>query len=309
MGADTTEAGVPTRDGIYGAVPEGLYHADRGSLSVSGAKLLLPPSCPARFKERMDNPPPPKRIFEFGHLVHLEVLGEGVETVEIDADNYRTKAAREARDRARENGKVPVLVGADANDDFYAELGKARAMAAAVHSHPEANALFAGDGRPEMAMYATDPETGVRLRGRADWISSTHIVDVKTSTTSNPDELKRKFWSLGYHLQAAWYRDLAAAIGLGTLGFRFVVIEKEPPYLVTVINYDGEALAEGARLNRQAINLYARCRERNEWPGYTDTTVTLSLPYRALKDRDQAIYNEAADLERNWDDFFSTSDN
>ena len=101
MAADVTEAAVPERDGIYGWVPEALYHRDSGSLSFSGAKLLLPPSCPAKFKERMDNPPKPKRIFEFGHLVHLEVLGKGVDTVEIDANDYRTKAAREARDRAR----------------------------------------------------------------------------------------------------------------------------------------------------------------------------------------------------------------
>ena len=41
----------------------------------------------------------------------LKVLGDGVDTVEIDADSYRTKAAREQRDAAHAAGKIPVLVG------------------------------------------------------------------------------------------------------------------------------------------------------------------------------------------------------
>lgn len=280
----TTDYGVPAKDGIYGWVPEDVYHADRGSLSVSGAKLLLPPSCPAKFKARMDAPQKPKRIFEFGHLVHLEVLGKGVETVEIDADNYRAKAAREARDKARTDGKVPVLVGAEANDDFYAELGKAKAMAAKVHNDPRTGPLFDREGQAEKSLYFTDPETGVRLRGRTDWITwidgRLTCVDVKTSATANPAELDRKFWSLGYHMQNAWYRDLIVSLGLSDdPDFAFVVIEKDDPYVLTgPVRYDADDVAEGRRLNREAIELYARCRDANNWPEYTDGPLTVHLP-------------------------------
>lgn len=314
--ADVTEAGVPAKDGIYGWVDESTYHGDRGSLSVSGAKLLLPPSCPAKFKAHMDAPQKPKRIFEFGHLVHLEILGKGVQTVEIDANDYRTKAAREARDKARDNSKVPVLVGADANDDFYAELGRAKAMAAKVHNDPVAGQFFANGGEAEKSLYWRDPETGVRLRGRTDWLTwidgRLTCVDVKTSTTANPEELERKFWSLGYFMQFAWYRKLLIELKLADdPDFVFVVVEKEEPYAVSVVDYDLEALEEGQRLNRQAINTYTECRAANHWPEYTDQRVTLSLPRYALAARDRAIYNEATELERNWDDFFGndTSNN
>ena len=309
MPADTTEIGVPDTDGIYGWVPEDIYHADQGSLSVSGAKLLLPPSCPAKFKERMDNPPPAKRHFEFGHLVHLEVLGKGVETVELPFDDYRTKAAREARDDARARGKVPVLVGPKANDDIGVELAKARTMADKIRNDPEAGPLFAR-GHAEKSLYWTDPDSGVRLRGRVDWLTTIDgrltCVDLKTSTTANPAELERKFWQHCYHMQNAWYRRLLIELGMSDdPDFVFVVAEKEPPFAVTVVRYDQEAIAEGDRLNRQAIDLYVECRTANHWPEYTDHSVTLSLPYVALKARDQAIYNEAVELERNWDDFFN----
>lgn len=283
---DKTDAnGVPTRDGIYGWVDEQAYHADRGSLSVSGAKLLLPPSCPAKFREQQDNPPPPKRVYDFGSFFHLIVLGKGVDIVEIDADNYRTKAAREQRDAAHAAGKVPVLVGAGANDDFAAEIGKAQAMADSVLAHPIAGELLTHPRNlVEQAIYATDPKTGVRLRGRTDCLhfaddGRVTIIDIKTSATVNPAEMVRKWFNLNYFMQDAWYRDLLVAAGLADdPDFVFVGVEKEPPYLVTVARYTELAREEGRRRNRRAIDLYAECMETGVWPGYTTEIVPLGLP-------------------------------
>ena len=283
---------VPAEDGLY-TVEESTYHADRGSLSCSGAKLLLPPSCPAKFRQRMDNPPPAKRHFEFGHLVHLLVLGIGVPTVEIDADNYRTKAAQEQRDAARAEGKIPVLVGADANDEFGAELAKAQAMADSVRAHPEAGELFRR-GHPEKSLYWTDPETGVRLRARADWLTLINerltCVDLKTGVTANPTELVRPFWKFGYHVQASWYRRLLIEIGLHhDPDFVFVTVEKEPPYLVTVVRYDSAAMAEGERLGRAAIDTYVECMRTGVWPSYVDQAVEIGLPPYAFDDEEIVI--------------------
>lgn len=299
------------RDGVYPDVGEDFYHAHRGSLSVSNAKLLLPPSCPAEFDYAQKNKPPPKRHFDFGHLVHLLVLGKGIDTVEIDADNYRTKVAREARDQAHADGKIPVLVGAGSTDNFGAELAKAQAMTDAVRADADAGPLFER-GQAEKSLFWTEPQTGVQLRGRTDWLTVIDgrltCVDLKTSTTVNPDELERQFWKFNYHMQFAWYRRLLIELGLSEdPDFVFVVVKKEPPYLVTVVRYDAEALAEGERLNRQAIDLYVQCKRSGKWPDYADRPVTLSLPYHALKARDQAIYDEAAELERNWDDFISST--
>lgn len=270
---------VPESDGIFGHVDEISYHADRGSLSVSGAKLLLPPSCPAKFKERMDNPPTPKREYDFGHLAHRLVLGKGADIVEIDAPNYKTKAAQEARDKAHANGKTPALPH---------EVAKAQAMAKRVLEHPRAGKWFNPDkGAAEQSVYACDAATGVRLRMRADWLwmgapdGRVWCIDYKTSTTANPDELVRKFWQLGYFMQAAWYVHVLrqAKIAIDP-AFVFLVQEKEPPYLVTPVEYDADAMIEGARRNREAIDVYVRCRERGEWPGYPGAhdVLPLSLP-------------------------------
>jgi hypothetical protein len=274
---------VPEKNGIFGHIDELSYHADRGSLSVSGAKRLLPPSCPAKFKEYRDTPPTPKREYDFGHLAHRLVLGKGADIVEIDAPDYRTKDAREARDKAHANGETPALAH---------EVDKARVMARRVLEHPRAGQWFdIKRGAAEQSVYATDPLTGVRLRMRADWLwmgaadGRLLCVDYKTGTTANPDELVRKFWQLGYFMQDAWYRRVLTLAKIAAdPAFCFVVQEKEPPHLVTIVKYDAEAVAEGERLNRKAIDLYARCRERDEWPSYSDGIVSLSLPHWAFRD-------------------------
>src|SRR3954471_5458063 len=104
---------VVTEPGVYPDIPELAYHADcvsEGSLSCSGAKKLLPPSCPALFKWERENPPPPKRQFDFGHAAHKLVLGVGPELVGVDAPDWRTNAAKAQRDEARARGAVPLLV-------------------------------------------------------------------------------------------------------------------------------------------------------------------------------------------------------
>lgn len=275
---------IPATDGMHRHVPEETYHADRGSLSVSGAKLLLPPSCPAKFRWAMDNERKPKKEWDFGHVTHHLVLGKGAEFTVLDPAVHGLKADGSPSDKptltskwkaaaadARDRGLVPISL---------ADYEVAEQMAAKVLDHPIAGPLFR-DGDAEVALYHADPETGVRRRGRVDWLEPTgDIDDYKTSTTANPAELIRKFWTLSYFMQAAWYLDLVIALGIAANPrFRFVVQEKEPPFLVSVVEYDDQAIAEGRRLNRQAIELYARCQESGRWPGYADDdVVTISLP-------------------------------
>ncbi len=82
---------IPQDDGIFENIDINAYHGDKSSLSVSGAKLLLPPSCPALFKWVRDNGQPARQEFDFGTVAHQLLLGKGAEIVEIDAPDYRSK--------------------------------------------------------------------------------------------------------------------------------------------------------------------------------------------------------------------------
>jgi hypothetical protein len=265
------------------------YHAERGSLSSSGARRLLPPSCPARFRYEQDHPQPYKRVFDLGTAAHRLVLGDGPELVAVEADDWRTKAAREEREQVRAASGVALLA---------AEFDQVQDMADAIRRHPVASALFApGAGRPERSLFWRDGPTGVMRRARFDWLPDPRngrmvIPDYKTCRSAEPSALARAVEEYGYHQQADWYRAGARALGLAdeSAAFVFVCQEKTPPYLVTVVELSAAALRIGAAKNRRAIETYARCTKSGHWPGYCDEIAYLALPVWAeIRDTEEYL--------------------
>lgn len=258
---------VPTVDGIFPGVPEGLYHRDQGSLSSTGAKLLATKP-PAVFRDTMLNGWAPKKVFDTGSLVHKLVLGEGADIVVVDAADWRTKAAQSARDEARDEGKVPVLTK---------DMEVAEAITDSVFEHDIAANLFSV-GEPEVSIYGTDFETGVRMRGRVDWLRPDHLVDFKTTADSDPKAFERSIWKFGYAQQADWYLRIAREAGHQAQDFIFVAVSTKRPYLVSVHRLDDDYLAFGAEQNRKALRVFAECRETGVWPGYPKRINLVRLP-------------------------------
>jgi hypothetical protein len=103
---------------------------------------------------------------------------------------------------------------------------------------------------------------------------------------------------LGYHARAAWYLDGAETVlGRAPEEYWFVIVEKEPPYLVSVITLDEQALHWGRLANRKACELFHRSAAANDWPGYRqpgqnrDRAFRIGLPPWAiyqLQDREEA---------------------
>ena len=257
----------PAEDGIYGDVPDTAYHADPHSLSSSGARALLQPGGPAKFKYA---PRVEKAEYDFGHVAHALILGEGSAIEVIDADSWRTKDAKAARDKARAEGKVPVL---------RATFKSGEQLAQAAKTHPLGELLFA-EGVPEQSAYWHDEQTGVRLRCRPDWITGgdrPFQVDVKTTKSAAPQDFAKSIADYGYHQQQAFYVDGLAARGVQT-EFLFFAVEVTYPYLCSVIELPHDAVALGRSLNRAAIDLYADCTKHDHWPGYPEVIHRVALP-------------------------------
>lgn len=258
---------IPTTDGIHPGIPEHRYHADPHSLSSTGAKLLATQP-PAVFRDTMLNGWAPKKEFDTGSLVHKLVLGEGADIVVVDAKDWRTKAAQEARDAAREEGKIPALTK---------DMQAAQAITEQVYERPIAANLFSV-GEPEVSMYATDIETGVRMRGRVDWLRPDYLVDFKTTADADPRAFERSIWKFGYAVQAWWYLTIARAAGHPAEDFLFVAASTRRPFLVTEHRLTEEYLQYGESLARRALRTFTECRDSGEWPGHPNRINVVSLP-------------------------------
>jgi len=265
-------------------IPEAEYRK-HPSLSQSGIKLLLPPSCPALFRWRMDNPEPHKKVFDFGNAAHKEVLGIGQPVRYIQgktakgepSDGWASKYAQDQAAEARAAGEIPLL---------ESQRGVIEGMAAALRAHPLAAKLLDPEhGKPEQALFHTDPDSGIGLRGRLDWLPNASsngrmvLPDYKTAASADAESFANAAASYGYVIQDPFYRDLVTGAGLADeVDFVFIVQSKEPPFLVNVIELDAEAVRIGRGLIRKAINLYKACLENDYWPGYGSDVELVSVP-------------------------------
>jgi hypothetical protein len=273
-----------TEPGIYDLTDE-QYHADPvagRSLSSTGARKLLAPSCPAKFAWEREHGRASTKAFDFGHAAHRQVLGSGPDIVRIDADEWRTNAIKAEVAAVREAGGTPLKP---------ADHERVMAMVDALKAHPFAGKLFApGTGKPEKTLVWRDEQTGVMCRAKFDWLRSRAagpylIPDYKSAASVETEHLRKSVWNFGYHIQACWYRSGAIALGLGPdPDFLFVAQEKEPPYLVHVFRLDPAAQRAGEARCREALATYAACVKSGVWPGYADDITEISLPPWATRE-------------------------
>lgn len=265
------------KPGLHYDLDEQTYHGHQGSLSVSGAKVLL--KAPALYRWQLAN-----RVetatFDYGKAAHRLTLGAGAEIVPIAADDWRTKDAREKRDAAHAQGMVPLL-----NKDY----DRVCAMADALTGHSLAMQLLA-EGKPEVSAFAVDEATEVMQRARFDWLAPRLIVDYKSAVSVDPRDLAGRYGAVkkyGYDMQADWYLGVARALGEPIEEFAFIFQMKEPPYLVTVAVLRDPDLLDARARNREALERFRDCTESGLWPGFLPDNA-----YAALSLTDQTYTEE-----------------
>lgn len=262
-----------TGPGVYALTDEEYFGAALATttLSSTGAKELLKPGGPARYRHQRDNGTTViKREFDLGHAVHTLVLGSGPEPVRVSAEKWLSNAVKEQVTILRAEGKVPLRPS-----DFEAAV----AMAVEVRKHPIAAKLFTR-GLPEQAIIWRDDATGVMCRLKADWLRPDGIVDLKTAESASADALSKAVHNYGYFIQDAFYRRGFRAQHPGVEPFfAFVVVEKTAPYLVHVVQLMEHATAYGDRRVSEALEIYRDCTTSGEWHGYpTDKITDIDLP-------------------------------
>ena len=279
------------KPGIYDDIDEAAYHADcigpMPSLSSSIAKLMVGRSPlhawyehPKLNKAKALEVEAPSKAMDIGTAVHKKILGQGKIIKEIIADDFKTKAAREARDAARAAGMVPIL---------SADLERVTTLTEAALDQlagTDLAGIFEA-GTPEATM-AWQDEGGVWCRSRVDWLPASardggHItvVDLKTTGGSaSPEDWQRTAFEMGYDIQDAFYRrGLAALIpDLRSVRFKFVVLEQEAPFGLTINEFSGQALFEAVELCDLAVKMWGACLKRGQWPGYPVETTHMDPP-------------------------------
>lgn len=266
--------------GIYPNLDENVYHSDPyqgGSISYSSAKHAL--ITPRHYFEQATRPKTHSVNFDEGHIVHGQLLQVGLDHVIIDAENYRGKAAREERDQAYAEGKVPILA------DRYQELTDT--VNRQLETNPLIKELLFSPGMSEVSMFGEHRPTGLNIRGRIDRVchdydGETVLVDVKTVQTADPKDFTRTASKYRYAMQAAWYldmwNDLCGDEYPRANRFIHVLIEKEPGGYSSVCELTYDALQIGRTQRDTALIRIKNARENGVWPGWENAIHYTPLP-------------------------------
>ena len=257
------------------------YHADRGnekpSLSSSIIHLLCD-STPLHAwthhpRLNPDYEPKYADYTDLGTIVHSLIL-QGSHTAEVlDFPDWRTNASKDARQAARDTGKIPILKHKWAN-----VLAMVEGVQRQLEDHKTAKNAFKNGLAEQSFRWHAD---GIHFRSRLDYVAQSmdQIWDLKTTGISaNPDVFGRQMFANGLDIQAALYRQAVRAFTESLPVFRFVVCETEKPYAVSVIQPDAGVLMLADKKIEYAKELWKRCLDSGVWPGYAPVTHPAELP-------------------------------
>lgn len=254
--------------GLFDDIPAEIYHGDRSAVSKHWLDLIE--RSPAHLRLHLDEPiEKDSEALIFGGLLHTMILEPDLidqEYIVSPKLDKRTKKGKEqfAEIEEKANGRIIIV------DHLF---DKAKAMATAARNHSKAKKILA-NGKAEVTKVWNDDESGEKCKARADWIhADCLLVDVKTTMDARHDKFVRDLINYRYDVQSGHYTD-----GFEIDKFLFFVIEKEPPYGVSLFVADHEIIQRGKTIRDHNLMQYAQCRIKNEWPCYTNEIQTLNLP-------------------------------
>lgn len=236
------------------------------SISSSGLRDIF--KCPQYFwrysnlnPDAYTRPVSPAMIF--GRAAHALLLGDEVfddHYVVSPFDSFRTKEAKEWK-ATMESANMAVLTEKDMI--HIAEMSKNLAAEPII----KAGLL---EGEAEVSMLWEDRETGIWLKSRVDLLpTSGYMADLKTTTTADPKACFYKTRDFRYDMQMALGKmGLRELLDLDTEGCALVYAESKEPYMSYVQEIDKSDLELAEVDVRTAINTFAECLAKNEWPGW-----------------------------------------
>lgn len=262
--------------GMHLGVPHAVYHADpseRPSLSSHMAGILLSKS-PAhahkahpRLGGHRDNSTADQMK---NSVLHDLILGGGAEIVEVDADDFRTKAAQAIRDQAIAEGKTPIIRAK--LEALRKQADRVRAclpFTAGVDCTTEATAIW------------TD-ENGTPCRCRIDCLQGFTVYDLKFFEGGTPRTVDLAAAQNGYFVQAAANIEAVDTLVEGAMGrtrFVLVFVDPDEPEIGTLYReVRGQALDIGRKRWTRAKSIWAGCLKSDKWPGFSTEVEEVKCP-------------------------------
>lgn len=254
------------------------YHSSEGySNSFLTAMLRSPAHAMSRGKWKST------RNMEIGSAFHSSTLEPDLykrdyRIVECDA---RTSSLYKQACKDHPSAQVLTL----------GEAETVKGMTDGVYRNPKLRSVIELPGKAEVAYFAIDPETGLMIKCKFDWLTDCFTaLDIKKTQDARMHKFSQSINTYMYHMQDAFYRHVfRCATGEDLREFYFGAVEEQKPHASNRWRLGPESRKKGDALFREALTTLAICLDRNEFPAYPcDGDDEIEIPAYAL-DQDEEL--------------------
>jgi hypothetical protein len=252
------------------------FEAYQAIKAVNWSTLKHLADSPLHYQHNLDHPKAPTPAMAFGTAAHVATLQP-----HLFGDLYIVKP--EDIDRRTKAGKeeyAAFLEEADGREILKREdYDRCLSISNQVRSD-RIIGPYLEEGEAERALVWTDVGTGLRCKGRVDWVNHGQrcILDLKTTGTVEFRRFSAVAAKLGYHGQAAFYGDGYAAMHRKAYRTGLIVVEAKAPHDLGLFWVDGAEYELGQAEYRELLELLQRCRVEKHWPGRYNDEQALRLP-------------------------------
>lgn len=255
--------------GFIEDMPNDDYHRAKGVSKTGLDKIDRSPAHYRWPKKRSST-----RNMEIGTAIHTAILEPERFKKEYIATLAVKRTEKAYKEVAKDNGSENTLTAPEAESVM--------GMQKSVQNDMAASHILDMPGKPELSAFVTDPETGIQIRARYDWITDNGIVlDIKK--TQDLRKFNRSVMDYRYHVQDAMYSHIYELItGEPLQGFYFLAVEEDSPHSCKVFELDDLSKEIGYHYYRKNLRTYAECINSGEWPHADLGDELLELPNWAL---------------------------
>ena len=239
------------------------------ALNYSGSKELL--KSPAHYQAyiRMDREE--TKALRMGSLIHCAVL-------QPEALNEKFITAPECDRRTKEGKEIFAAFQASLKPGMTVVSYEESAECHLIASHAKLALKRLDVKFLKTEFMFTTNYNDVQLKCAIDGVTEDYLWDIKTTEDASPAGILKAIRAYRYNLQAYFYRlCYESAFKRRMIGFRFLFIEKQPPYATAVVEIGPELMSYAVADFEKALALYRECTTLDSWPAYGDEVQVIDI--------------------------------
>jgi exodeoxyribonuclease VIII len=238
------------------------------AFNQSAAKHIL--TSPAHYQAYINTPQEETKALKFGTFVHSAVLEphtlDDLYVTAPDVDRRTKEGKATWSDFCEHNAGKTIL--------DYEESALGHLVASSARHALKTHGVVFDETE---VMYHVD-YNGVPLKAAIDGVAGDYLWDIKTTDDASAAGMLKAIRNYRYNLQAYWYRLVyELATGKRPLGFRFLFIEKEPPFAWSICEVGPDLMSYAVSDFEKAVSLYKSCTESGVWPSYTQEIQVIDI--------------------------------